>query len=301
MELSIENLSKKFNQQVAVDDVSFQLKSGQCIALLGANGAGKTTTLRMIAGLLSPTSGSIRFEGYENGQDIREKIGYLPQHPVFHGWMTGKEFLVYVGRLAHLTKSEADARADQLLNQVGISDVKDKRISKYSGGMRQRLGIAQALIHKPSLIMLDEPVSALDPIGRREVLTLLDELKKETTILFSTHILNDAEEISDGLLLMHEGKLLEQGQLTDLREKYQTQKIELSFKSFSEEMVAQLTSLPGVDEVNADRDGLVCLVDNVNQARDNILTKTLAMGWELTNFTVSRATLEDMFMEVVNK
>ena len=301
MELSIVNLSKKFNQQVAVDDVSFQLKSGQCIALLGANGAGKTTTLRMIAGLLSPTNGSIRFEGYENGQDIREKIGYLPQHPVFHGWMTGKEFLVYVGRLAHLTKSEANARADQLLNQVGISDVKDKRISKYSGGMRQRLGIAQALIHKPSLIMLDEPVSALDPIGRREVLTLLEELKKETTILFSTHILNDAEEISDGLLLMHEGKLLEQGQLTDLREKYQTQKIELSFKSFSEEMVAQLTSLPGVDEVNADRDGLVCLVNNVAQARENILTKTLAMGWELTNFTVSRATLEDMFMEVVNK
>lgn len=301
MELTIESLSKKFNQHVAVNNLSFKLDSGQCIALLGANGAGKTTTLRMIAGLLSPTSGSIRFEGYENGQDIREKIGYLPQHPVFHGWMTGKEFLVYVGQLAHLTKAVAIKRADQLLDQVGINDVKDKRISKYSGGMRQRLGIAQALIHKPSLIMLDEPVSALDPIGRREVLTLLEELKKETTILFSTHILNDAEEISDGLLLMHEGKLLEQGQLTDLREKYKTQKIELSFKSFSEEMLDQLAELAGIDEVNADRDGLVCLVNNVDQARENILTKTLAMGWELTNFTVSRATLEDMFMEVVNK
>lgn len=149
MELVIKNLSKKFSQHIAVDDVSFQLNSGQCTALLGANGAGKTTTLRMIAGLLSPTSGSIRFEGYENGQDIREKIGYLPQHPVFHGWMTGKEFLVYVGQLAHLTKSEAVERADQLLDKVGISDVKNKRISKYSGGMRQRLGIAQALIHKP--------------------------------------------------------------------------------------------------------------------------------------------------------
>lgn len=301
MELTIKNLSKKFKNQVAVDQVSFELGSGRCIALLGANGAGKTTTLRMIAGLLSPTSGSIHFEGYENGRDIREQIGYLPQHPVFHGWMTGKEFLVYVGQLAHLTKQEATKRADELLEKVGINDLKKKRISKYSGGMRQRLGIAQALIHKPALIMLDEPVSSLDPIGRREVLTLLEELKEDTTILFSTHILNDAEEISDGLLLMHEGRLVEQGHLTELREKYQAQKIELRFKTTTEEMQKELAELPGIEEVSADRDGLVCLVSEVDQARTTILTKTLDMGWNLTNFTVSRATLEDMFMEVVNK
>lgn len=301
MELLIENLTKKYNQHVAVNDLSFQLKSGKCIALLGANGAGKTTTLRMLAGLLTPTAGVIKFEGYQNGIDIRSKIGYLPQHPVFHGWMTGNEFLVYVGRLANLTKLEAQQRADVLLEQVGISDAKNIRISKYSGGMRQRLGIAQTLIHKPSLIMLDEPVSALDPIGRREVLTLLEELKQDTTILFSTHILNDAEEISDGLLLMHEGALVEQGSLTDLREKYQSQKIELSFKTVTEDMLEQLNQLPGIDQVNAERSGFVCLINDVNQAREAILTKALAMEWDLTNFTVSRATLEDMFMEVVNK
>src|SRR5690625_1115198 len=198
MELSVKNLTKKFNSQLAVDNVSFDLNAGQCTALLGPNGAGKTTTLRMIAGLLSPTDGSIQFEGYENGRDIREKIGYLPQNPVFYAWMTGKEFLVYVGRLAHLSKLEAIQRAEKLLEQVGISHVKNKRIGQYSGGMRQRLGIAQALIHKPALLMLDEPVSSLDPIGRREVLTLLEKLKEETTILFSTHILNDAEEIKIG-------------------------------------------------------------------------------------------------------
>ncbi|BAM46749.1 ABC transporter ATP-binding protein [Amphibacillus xylanus] len=301
MELLIENLTKKFNQQVAVNNVSFQLKSGQCIALLGANGAGKTTTLRMLAGLLTPTSGEIKFDGSQNGVDIRSKIGYLPQHPAFYGWMTGKEFLVYVGRLANLTKLEAENRADHLLEQVGISDAKNKRIGKYSGGMRQRLGIAQALIHKPSMIMLDEPVSALDPIGRREVLTLLQELKQDTTILFSTHILNDAEEISDGLLLIHQGQLVEQGSLAELREKYQKQKIELSFKEVDDQMIEQLNQLSSIVEISQNRDQLNCIVNNVDLAREQILSKTLDSGWQMTNFTVSRATLEDMFMEVVNK
>lgn len=301
MELFIENLTKKFNQQVAVNNISFQLKSGQCIALLGANGAGKTTTLRMLAGLLTPTSGEIIFDGSQNGVDIRSKIGYLPQHPAFYGWMTGKEFLVYVGRLANLTKLEAEKRADHLLEQVGISDAKNKRIGKYSGGMRQRLGIAQALIHKPSMIMLDEPVSALDPIGRREVLTLLQELKQDTTILFSTHILNDAEEISDGLLLIHQGQLVEQGSLAELREKYQKQKIELSFKEIDDQMIEQLNQLSSIVEISQDRDQLNCIVNNVDLAREQILSKTLDSGWQMTNFTVSRATLEDMFMEVVNK
>lgn len=301
MELSVKNLTKKFNSQLAVDHVSFDLNAGQCTALLGPNGAGKTTTLRMIAGLLSPTDGSIQFEGYENGQDIREKIGYLPQNPVFYAWMTGKEFLVYVGRLAHLSKQEAIHRAEKLLEQVGIIHVKNKRIGQYSGGMRQRLGIAQALIHKPALLMLDEPVSSLDPIGRREVLTLLEKLKEETTILFSTHILNDAEEISDGLLLMHEGQLVEQGQITDLREKYQTQKIELNFRTMDEKMIEQLKELPGIEEITADREGLICLVSDVEQARKTIFKKTLEMGWDLTNFSIARASLEDMFMEVVKQ
>src|SRR5699024_10804644 len=206
-----------------------------------------------------------------------------------------------VGQLAHLTKSEATERAEKWLDRVGIAKNKNVRISKYSGGMRQRLGIAQALIHNPALIMLDEPVSSLDPIGRREVLTLLDELKEETTILFSTHILNDAEEISDGLLLMHEGRLVEQGSLNNLREKYQSQKIELTFNNFEQEEIDQSASLAGIVEVTANRDGIVCLVDDVEKARQSILTKTVGLGWHLTNFNIARTTLEDMFMEVINK
>src|SRR5690625_6994561 len=129
-----------------------------------------------------------------------------------HGWMNGKEYLIYCAKLTYIKKNKAIKKAENLLQKVGIADAKNKRISTYSGGMKQRLGIAQAIIHEPKLLMLDEPVSALDPIGRREVLTLMEELKQDMTILFSTHILSDADEISDELLLLHEGKIVERSE-----------------------------------------------------------------------------------------
>lgn len=297
----VQNLTKKFDRTAVVKDISFSLEKGNCVALLGANGAGKTTTLRMLSGLLKPNGGSITFEGAEPGADIRSYIGYLPQYPVFHSWMTGKEFLVYVGQLAHLSKQEATERAKYYLERVGIANVGNQKVGKYSGGMKQRLGIAQAMIHKPKMIMLDEPVSSLDPIGRREVLTLMEELKEDTTVLFSTHILSDAEEISDALLVMHHGEILEQGSLAALRDKYQSAKIELAFKTFEEEQLDALKSLPGIGEVTANRDGIICLVDDTEQARQAILTKVTQENWPLTDFSVSKTTLEDMFMEVVNK
>ena len=144
--VEVHDLQKTFKGKEAVRGLDFQLEHGKVIALLGPNGAGKTTTLRMLSGLLKPTKGSIRFTGADEKEDIRKYIGFLPQYPSFHQWMTGKEFLVYVGQLAHLTKSEAKERADQLLKKVGIADAANQRIGKYSGGMKQRLGIAQAMI-----------------------------------------------------------------------------------------------------------------------------------------------------------
>src|SRR5699024_9255629 len=193
--LTVENLSKQYDNSLVVNQTSFQFESGKCVALIGPNGAGKTTTLRMLSGLLKPTSGTITFDDMKQNADIRGNIGYLPQHPVFFKWMTGQEFLIYVGRLANLSKQEADSRAERLLDCVGLTESAKRRIGKYSGGMKQRLGIAQAMIHQPKLLILDEPVSSLDPIGRRDVLTLMEELKKEMTILFSTHVLSDADEV----------------------------------------------------------------------------------------------------------
>ena len=296
---NIHNLTKEFDGTAVVKDVSFALSPGSCVALLGANGAGKTTTLRMLSGLLKPTSGKIEFEGMKLGADIREHIGYLPQHPIFHNWMTGKEFLVYVGQLANLTKTNAKKQADYYLERVGILEAKNQRIGKYSGGMKQRLGIAQAMIHRPQMIMLDEPVSSLDPIGRREVLTLMEELKQQTTILFSTHILSDAEEISDALLLMHQGEIVESGSLVELRDKHQSAKINIAFKGLNKAFIPNLEAISGVSDVIVNKNELICIVQDVEQARQNILTKANTENWPLTKFEVSQTSLEELFMKVV--
>ncbi|GGK03601.1 putative ABC transporter ATP-binding protein YxlF [Lentibacillus kapialis] len=297
--LTVEKLSKKYDSTLVVDHASFQLEAGKCAALIGPNGAGKTTTLRMLSGLLKPTSGTITFTGMKQDADIREKIGYLPQHPEFFKWMTGQEFLVYVGRLANLSKQEAENRSKQLLERVGLSESTKRRIGKYSGGMKQRLGIAQAMIHRPKLLMLDEPVSSLDPIGRRNMLTLMEELKQDMTILFSTHILGDADEISDELLLLNEGKIVESGSMAKLRQKYQTSKIELGFNGNPAEYQREIVALPFVTECYIKQNLLHVTVENLSAARHEILTAISFGEWPLTSFTINRASLEDMFMKAV--
>ncbi|MFC7322895.1 ABC transporter ATP-binding protein [Halobacillus campisalis] len=299
--MQVEQLTKSFGKQEVVRNVSFHLEPGHCVALLGPNGAGKTTTLRMLAGLIRPTSGSIRFSEFET-KDIREQIGYLPQHPQFHTWMSGKEFLVYVGRLARLSKNMANERALELLERVGLKDAGHKKIGQYSGGMKQRLGIAQAMIHKPKLLMLDEPVSALDPIGRRDVLNLMEELKLETTLLFSTHILSDAEEASDQLLLMHHGEIIESGSFTEVRGKHPMNKILLQLESQElQSYLEMLRALPFITEVTVKKESFHLIVDDMESARHSLLTLFAENNWPVVHFEYGRMSLEDLFMKVVNQ
>ncbi len=299
--LTVNNLSKQYKDKLAVNDVSFQFTAGKCIALIGPNGAGKTTILRTLAGLLKPTSGTVQFSSQRKNTDIRTLIGYLPQYPVFYSWMTGLEFLIFSGELALLSRSEAAKRAHELLEKVGIAEAKNRRIGKYSGGMKQRLGIAQAIIHKPKLLMLDEPVSSLDPIGRREVLTLMAELKNDMTILFSTHILSDADEISDELLLLHQGEIVESGSMNELRKKYQTSKIKLTFENEPEQYQDKVNQLTHVTASSIENRLLHVDVTDIKSARKDMLTLASQENWPLTSFTIDRASLEDMFMKVVNK
>ncbi|WP_026908247.1 ABC transporter ATP-binding protein [Paucisalibacillus globulus] len=300
--LTVEKLTKKYGSKTVVDHISFDFGHHKCIALIGPNGAGKTTTLRSLAGLLKPTEGTIQIEAQGKNQDIRKYIGYLPQYPAFHTWMTGREFLVYSGKLAKLTKGEATKRATKLLKEVGISEeAQDERISRYSGGMKQRLGIAQAIIHKPKLLILDEPVASLDPIGRREILVLMEKLKQEMTILFSTHILNDAEEVSDELLLLNHGKLIESGSLIDLRKKYQTTVIELQVEDEIQLYQEKVVAIDGVSNAKVERDTLLITATDMKKAREGILTLATKEKWQITTFSINKASLEDMFMRVVNE
>lgn len=298
--LTVKNLTKTYDHKKAVNDVSFECEAGKCVALIGPNGAGKTTTLRTLAGLLKPTSGSVTFEHMKPNDDIRFLIGYLPQYPVFYSWMTGLEFLIYCGELAHLSKDTAKKRAEELLVKVGISEAKSRRIGKYSGGMKQRLGIAQAIIHQPKLLILDEPVSSLDPIGRREVLTLIEELKKDMSILFSTHILTDADEISDELLLLNQGEIVESGEIDTLRKKYQTTTIELGFDHDLEWYQSKIDAFDFVTNSSIHRNGLHISVTNISLAREHLLTIAAEEKWPVEYFIVNKASLEDMFMKVVN-
>lgn len=297
--VSIENLVKRFGKETAVKNLSFEIKKGSCTALLGPNGAGKTTTLRMLAGLLHPTSGKIAFDGMENG-DNRKYIGYLPQHPVFYNWMTANEFLVYVGQLAHLSKQESQRRADELLELVGIADAKKKKIGGFSGGMKQRLGIAQAMIHEPKLVMLDEPVSALDPVGRREVIEMMRQLKEKTTILFSTHVLHDAEEVCDDIIIIRKGELAISDSLVDLRRKYQHDVIMIEAENDITDWASGLTTLSAVQEVTIDKTMATIIVTELEAARNAILQEIWTKKIPVTTFKIGQSSLEDVFMKVVN-
>ncbi|GEM04357.1 putative ABC transporter ATP-binding protein YxlF [Halolactibacillus miurensis] len=297
--IHIKALQKKFQNTVAVSSIDLQLEEGQTIALLGPNGAGKTTTFRMLAGLIKPTSGSIQFDQVAPSMDHRHYIGYLPQYPQFHGWMTGFEFLILMGELSGMSKAEAKERAELLLTRTGLDEAKHKRISGYSGGMKQRLGIAQAMIHQPKLLILDEPVSSLDPVGRRDVLNLLKTLKNETTILFSTHILSDAEEISDYLVVMNKGRVVEQGHVHDLEKKYQKQVIKLAVGEQPDHFIQTLETLPYVKQTRQEGQHIYLETTDMDATRASLLSLIIDKHLELTHFSIDKTTLEEMFLEVI--
>lgn len=300
--VTVSGLTKKFNGTAAVNGLSLKLQKGVCTALLGPNGAGKTTTLSMLAGIMKQTAGNISFSGVNGKADFREYIGYLPQYPVFYGWMTGKEYLQYVGELASLSKKAAGEKADELLELVGISDAKKKKISGYSGGMKQRLGIAQALMNDPQLLILDEPVSALDPLGRREVLTLMEKLKKTTTILFSTHVLHDAEEICDYIYIIKDGELAINGSLEDLQKSHEQPTFYIEIEKERSELGDDISKFAFVSEVASNSAKKITVtVTDVEAARTCLLNYFVNENIPIRKFELVRTSLEDLFMKVAKK
>jgi len=230
--LSIRNLSKSFGSHKVLDNISFDVPEGSVFGFIGANGAGKTTTMKMILGLLPADSGEIYVCGEKvsfGATNTNRHIGYLPDVPEFYGYMLPKEYLHLCGEIVGLDSGEIKRRVPDLLEMVGLADVK-KRIKSFSRGMKQRLGVAQALLNEPKLLICDEPTSALDPIGRKEILDILEGVKGETTVIFSTHILSDVERICDRLAVLHERKIVLESVLSELKLERRSRSIELEFE-----------------------------------------------------------------------
>lgn len=211
MELVIDRVTKQYKNKIAVDRVSAVLHPG-VTGLLGANGAGKTTLMRMITGILTPSSGGITYNGLPvSEEDYRSVLGYLPQEFGYYPEFSGRDFLLYLAALKGLSKKEAAEKTDLLMETVGLSDVQKKRIRTYSGGMKQRLGIAQALLNDPEVLILDEPTAGLDPMERVRFRELIRAIGDHSIVLLSTHIVSDIEQIAGNILMMKAGQLIWQG------------------------------------------------------------------------------------------
>ncbi|GIN98749.1 putative ABC transporter ATP-binding protein YxlF [Siminovitchia terrae] len=296
MLLTAENLTKKFGIYTAVDQLDLAIKDNECVALLGPNGAGKTTTLQMLAGLLTPTSGRIRFSGKENID--RRFIGYLPQYPAFFPWMSAKEYLQFAGRVSGVPKKELQGKIEEMLSFAGLEDAKNKRIGGFSGGMKQRLGLAQAMIHEPKLLILDEPVSALDPSGRRDVLEMMNELKKKMAILFSTHVLHDAEQVCDEIVMLKNGKVKWFGNLMDLRKRQGENRVMLEAE---EEIGKWLETKSYVAERSFSSPRAVELKLQNSESRNQLLSDCMEKGLTITHFSEKGRSLEDAYLELMEQ
>ncbi|WP_332647461.1 ABC transporter ATP-binding protein [Lysinibacillus sp. 54212] len=295
MTITVNNLTKSFGAHKVVSDVSFTLQPNTATALIGPNGAGKTTTLSMLTGLLKPTSGTITLDGIK---DIRSTIGFLPQYPQYFSWLTALEFTEMVAKLSGVPARDAKRESQKMLEFVGLGEALNKKTVTFSGGMRQRLGIAQAIVHKPQLLLLDEPVSALDPVGRREIMNLLKDLQQQTTILYSTHILNDAEEMTDQLLFLRNGVLVEQGSLVDVKAKFEAPRYRVEFTSEAEAL-----QFASQSELLATVQGAAVYIEMQDErpTMSEILERLAASPFTVTKVERVTASLEEIFMKVVGQ
>ena len=295
--LRITDLHKRFGDKVVLDGLDLTVPEHSIFGFIGKNGAGKTTTMKMILGLLPADSGEISVGGEKvvYGQTgTNRMIGYLPDVPEFYSFMTAVEYLRFCGEITGMDKTEIGKRSGELLELVGLGDERH-RIKGFSRGMKQRLGIAQALLNRPKLLICDEPTSALDPVGRKEILDILLMAREQTTILFSTHILSDVERICTDVAFLHNGVVSVQGKLSDIKTTYRTERYFLEPER--EEDVRLLLQYFGSMEPEKGRGVSFCEEDH---SVSEVLRFVADRNMPLIKIERMEPSLESLFMEVVN-
>jgi len=307
--ISTVGLTKHYPGVAALTDLSLDVPAGSIYGFLGPNGAGKSTTIKLLAGLTRPSSGTASVAGVpvQAGAGYRREVGYLAQEPHFYDWMSGPETLRFVASLYPAEGRADDARIAAILARVGLADARDRRTDTYSGGMRQRLGIAQALVGSPAVLLLDEPVSALDPIGRREVLDLMRELRGEVTVFYSTHILDDVERVSDHVAILDGGRLVRAAPTAELLESFNQDQLRVVFGGADDTTAVAITGITGVVSVEpAEREAalrtyIVRVQPGATAAVQAAITR-FAVDHDLvvTENRLVRLGLEDVFLRLVD-
>lgn len=296
-------LTKRYGDVTALDHLDLAVPARTVFGFLGPNGAGKTTTVRLLAGLISPSAG----QAWVNGQEVtrgaaafRANMGFLPDVPAFIDWMTGDEFLAFVGELHGLPGREIRTRRGELLELVGLEESARRRIGGFSRGMKQRLGIAQALMSRPSLLIMDEPTSALDPAGRRDVLQLISRLGQDTTVFMSTHILSDVERVCQAVAIIDGGRLVAQSTVEELQRRQPRSTFEVEVEEDPTPLAEALAAAPWaaaseVVSVNG-RPTLRVRAADLPRASRELPGIVAASGLTLLRYELARPGLEDIFV-----
>ncbi|MHB1327895.1 MAG: ABC transporter ATP-binding protein [Gemmatimonadales bacterium] len=299
--VEILDLTKRFGNATALDRVSFAVPAGSVFGFLGPNGAGKTTLLRILTGLARPTSGTATILGSDlRAVDpaLRRRLGFLPDVPGFYPWMTAAEFLRFAGRLFGLDGPALEDRVTSLLELAGLAGVKT-RVGGFSRGMKQRLGMAQALINAPDLLLLDEPTSALDPIGRREVLEMIASLRGRTTVFFSTHILADVERVCDTVAILDRGRVAVSATVTELKRRASAERLTVAVDGDAGVLAGRLAGAPWLHSVTHDGALLRLTVSDLAAASRAVPEAIAALGLGLRRFESDEVTLEEVFVTLV--
>lgn len=303
----VQNLTKTFKADwpglpavKALDGLSLSVRSGEAYGILGPNGAGKTTLLKILVGLMRPSGGTVSLLGKDVGDiSVRRRIGFLPESPYFYHYLTGEEFLMFFGELAGVARSHLRRRVDDLLEELGLEPARSRQLRNFSKGMLQRIGLAQALIHDPDLVILDEPMSGLDPVGRKQIREVMLKLREGgKTVFFSTHIIPDVEMLCDRVGMIVRGGLRAEGLVEDLISRDASQGVEVVCEGIKTEHIARLEEL-ACRIVQRGRQCLLVLPDT--ERLDEVLAVIRRHGGRLMSVTPQRSSLEDLFVEHMEK
>ncbi|HMD81886.1 MAG TPA: ABC transporter ATP-binding protein [Anaerolineales bacterium] len=304
-----ENLSKSFGEVHALRSLNLRVPQNSIFAFLGPNGAGKTTTIKLLLGLLKPTRGGGKILGRDivrESVDIRARIGYLPQDPRFYEHMTARQTLEYTAGFFYAgPQSEINKRVNEMIELVGLEGKADRPIKGFSGGERQRLGIAQAEINYPDLLILDEPAASLDPQGRRDVLEVMSRIRKYATIFYCTHILDDVQRVSDQVAIVIQGELARQAPIEELLAGTGDVIYSITLKGDTRSAYTQVNQLPWVSGVEASQEGdqttwQVSVADEA-AAKDQLLGLLVSNGLKVSNFSRKAQNLEDVFINIIER